>query len=101
MVSDKMIEAMIDHQEAEDYLPWNYSLIGNTKKDLAQAVVNAAWTEFNVKQSTWPKEEKDYWCVWEGGGLTTLPWFGNSQLWRDNEITHYADPQDLMFKGDE
>lgn len=102
MVSDKMKAVshriIYDADIARHKYPYNF-----ITSNVAQEVVNAAWHKFHPDdESTWPTEDKKYLVMhpkWDD-----LQWQANSSLSRDvfwKAVTHYADPQDLMFKGDE
>ena len=98
MVSGKMIEGAYGlscwvHHATQFYK--------GTPKKLVQAVVNAAWVEFDADdESTWPDEHK--WLFWEtqdGNVIQDLQYF--KLVDKLDILIRYADPQDLMFKGDE
>lgn len=91
-VSDKMMDALLKGSD-------------RTTRQATQAVVNAAWTEFDPDdESSWP--DVNTWVWWEMKTETGtkiarqyLAYFAlNDEL---ATLISYADPQDLMFKGDE
>lgn len=73
----------------------------NNPEEIAQAVVNAAWVEFNpLDPEDWPR-----WCCPSGGpwmiirnGSICMELF-NLHAWRQkgNEVTHYANPKVFKF----
>ena len=60
MVSEKM-KAAVTIKEGKlpdnSCVPWTEFLNGGSPEEVAQAVVNSAWTDFDAKdESTWPKD---------------------------------------------
>ncbi len=109
MVNDNMVETALSNTEGVVYNCGHPNI--TDVKEYAQAVVNAAWTKFDPDdESTWPECGKGRNCrltpngdAWMVLGVDVrspflqMAWNGPDN-WRSLDITHYADPQNLMFK---
>lgn len=69
--------------------------LDNTYGEIVQAVVNAAWNKFDPEdKSTWPDGERyHYICLHRNGRVIGKAW----QIDKWDFITHWADPNDLLF----
>jgi len=84
---------MVDISEAEYDGQFNKM---RTPEQVAQAVINAAWTRFDPEdESTWPEKYGEYSVILRGEHDMDS-WNGSWCFWKDGAIpTHYADPATL------
>ena len=80
--------------------------LDNTYGEIVQAIVNAAWHEFDADGKNQPEINKDYFIRCEYHDEVVRPKmarFDDEGWWRGNgvglvkRITHYADPDDLLY----
>lgn len=99
-VSDKMIEPVADIV-GDEYTKGAYGdcpAYKEEKKEAAQAVVNAAWTEFDDDSIIADKAPSGHdWFMMYGSGRLMQGSFKRN-YWRVMGVYRYADPNDLMFK---